>query len=265
MDWNLKLNDRNKELLVALSDKVDCIYDQGHHSCYLKESERQEFISRLHCDWGTSGGVWVYPPFRYHRLNWFLPYAQGTGRHIRSLFEDGGRGVMYYQGPVNNPGAEANIAFGGEIMSNPSQSVEDALSRVLEELYKPKTPEALDKLVKVFVKAEDAYFGNMDYDEDGVHLKTLKAFPGPGELHISFPVAGASGPPAYIFEPNLTLDGRAAYQQGLQECLKEVLDLEGTLEAEAKRKDLETALLNTLTIVRTAVDAERGVGKRSYE
>jgi hypothetical protein len=154
---------------------VDSILDQGHHGQYIKQAERKAFIERLHCKFGTSGGFWVYPPFRCHRQRWFLPYTQKTGAHIKQLYADGGRTTLYYQGPITNPGVEVNIAFGGKIMSDTSRRVEDVLAEVLEELYQPKTPAALAKLVETFQLAENGYFSNMDYGADGIHLKALPA------------------------------------------------------------------------------------------
>ena len=261
-DWNTGLTDQDKDALVELSKSVDSIVDQGHHSCYLKEAERKAFIERLECRYGTSGGVWVYPPFRWHRLNWFLPYARRTGTHMKALFEDGGRTVMYYQGPTNNPGVEANIAFGGRLMCNVDASIEQALGEALEPIYKPKTPAALEGLVQVFLKAEEAYFGNLDHEEgeDARYLKGLKTLPkprkAPGEMHLSFPGDGASGPPVYLFEPYLTDAGRIAYKDGLTACLKDAIDLRDSFDATDKMDRLRDALLLTLTMVKTIVDAQ---------
>ena len=251
MDWNQKLNEKQKNLLVDLSTRVDCIYDQGHHSCYLEESERAAFIGRLESLWGTSGGLWVYPPFRYTRQAWFLPYTQRTGDHIRSLYADGGRGVMYYQGPPNNPGVEVNIAFGGRIMLHPEESVDDALAQVLEDLYEPRTPKALAQLVDVFQGAEEAYFGNLDFDDERKYLKGVKTFPGPGELYVSFPGPGASGPPAYLLEPYLTAEGRAAYTEGIEASLRKALDIQDDLKNQKRMRCLLHTMINAVTSVKT--------------
>ncbi len=108
-DWNKGFTEEDKNGLVELSRKVDSILDQGHHGTFIKAPDRKVFIQRLHCRYGTSGGFWVYPPFRCHRLRWFLPYTKKTGTEIKQLYADGGRTVLYYQGPVNNPGVEVNV------------------------------------------------------------------------------------------------------------------------------------------------------------
>ena len=265
-DWNTGFNEKEKDGLVELSRKVDAILDQGHHGTYIKAADRKAFIPRLQCKFGTSGGFWVYPPFRCHRLRWFLPYTKKTGTHIKELYADGGRTVLYYQGPVNNPGVEVNIAFGGRIMSDVDRSVEDALTEVVEDLYKPKTSEALKKLVGVFQLAEDAYCGNLDYDTDGIHLKGLQAYPGPGELHIGFgigPAAGASAVPVYLLEPNLTDKGRSLYAKGLETCLKTVYEIEDQCGEAVRIRRLKDCIFHALDDVATAIySRESAPGKK---
>jgi hypothetical protein len=131
-----------KDLLFEFSKSVDCIFDQGHRQPYVPAENRREFIQNLHCAYGTSGGVWVYPPQRWDRLRWFLPYPTHTGTHIRELYGDGGRGLMFYQGPVRNPSTEINIAVGGRIMLDTEREVEDVLSEVVESLYRPRNTAA---------------------------------------------------------------------------------------------------------------------------
>jgi len=253
-DWNKGFTEEDKNNLVELSKKVDCILDQGHHGTFIKAPDRKAFIDRLHCKFGTSAGFWVYPPFRCHRLRWFLPYTKKTGTHIKELYADGGRTVLYYQGPVNNPGVEVNIAFGGRMMSDVDKNVEDVLAEVLNELYKPKKPESLKKLVEIFQLAEDAYMTNLNYDADGIHLKELPAYPGPGECHIAWTVglgAEASASPVYILEPFLTDNGRALYAKGLSTCLKKVCEIENDFDDNGRIQRLKDSIYHTLDDVIT--------------
>lgn len=248
-DWNKGFTDEDKDNLVKLSRKVDCILDQGHHGQFIKQPDRKAFIERLDCRFGTSGGFWVYPPFRCHRQRWFLPYTQATGAHMKQLYSDGGRSVLYYQGPVTNPGVEVNIAFGGKLMSNIDRDVTDVLSEVIEELYRPKNRTAHEKLVEVFQSAENAYLGNLNYDSDGIHLKGLPDYPGPGELHIGFGIglAGSvSAVPVYLLEPNLVNEGRAAYEKGLEVCLRTVIEIEHQVEANERIERLKNSIYHAL-------------------
>ena len=263
-DWNTGFTEEDKTNLVALSKKVDSILDQGHHGQYIKQAERKAFIERLHCRFGTSGGFWVYPPFRCHRQRWFLPYIKKTGEHIKQLYADGGRTVLYYQGPVTNPGVEVNIAFGGKIMSNVDRDLNDVLAEVLEELYQPKTAAAQKKLVETFLLAEDAYFNNQNYDTDGIHLKNLPDYPGPGELHVGFGIGlagGTSAVPVYLLEPNLIDKGRAAYAKGLETCLQNICEIEDQVKATERMQRLKRSVYCALDDVIT-IAAARETAKK---
>lgn len=253
-DWNAGFTEEDKSNLVELSKKVDSIFDQGHHGQYVKQPDRKAFIERLHCKFGTSAGFWVYPPFRCHRQRWFLPYTQKTGAHIKELYADGGRSTLFYQGPVTNPGAEVNIAFGGKIMSNVERDVNDVLSEVLDELYQPKNASAHKTLFDTFQLAEDAYFNNMNYDADGIHLKGLPDYPGPGELHIGFGIGlagGTSAVPVYLLEPNLVDEGRRCYAKGLEVCLKNICDIENQVGAAERMQRLKSSIYCALDDVIT--------------
>src|SRR5262249_12842667 len=135
--WGKSFTEEEKTYLVELSKSVDCLFDQGHRGTYIPQGDWPGFIQRLHCAYGTSGGIWVYPPQRWERSRWFLPYALRTGKHIKELYAAGGRGAMYYQGPVVNPSTELNVAFGGRIMNNVGKSLEEVLAETLESLYRP--------------------------------------------------------------------------------------------------------------------------------
>jgi hypothetical protein len=63
---------------------------------------REEFVKRLHCVYGTSGGgVWMYPPHRWDRSSWFLPYTKRIGNATKEDYDAGARGSLYYLGPVS--------------------------------------------------------------------------------------------------------------------------------------------------------------------
>jgi len=161
---------------------------------------------------------------------------------MKELYEDGGRGIMYYQGPVNNPGVEVNVAFGGRMMCNADKSAEDTLAEVLQYLYKPRTPAAHQKLVEVFERAEESYFGQWDRDR----IEKAHGAPPPGETHLT-PLFGASpGPAEYLSEPFLVTEGRAAYKAGLIACLKDVQKLDGQFNDGGRIKRIETCLITAL-------------------
>ena len=262
-DWNTGFTPQDLDSLAGLSGSVDCIFDQGHHGCYVNPSVRKAFIDRLQCRFGTSGGLWVYPTYTWDRLQWFLPYARQTGEHMKALYDDGGRGVMYYQGPPNNPGVEINIAFGGEFMCHPARGIEENLSAVLERIYQPKTPAALAKLTGLVLAAEDAYFKNMDWDDAHRYFKGNTLFPGPGELHLSRPITGLYGTPDYLLEPQMTFAGRMAYNAALEAVLKDAYAIDGQFKAQEKVARLQMAILNALMMVRASASTQQWEKQRA--
>src|SRR5207248_1666641 len=122
-----------------------------------------------------------------------------TGAYIKQLYAQGGRGVMFYQGPIVNPGVEVNLAVGGRLMCDVSRGVEDVLMQVLEERYRPKKSTSLRTLADVFLKSERAYFDNWQEAEIEKHDKV----PPPGELHLGPLFGDSPGGPTYLNEPFL--------------------------------------------------------------
>ena len=216
--WGRDFMDEEKNLLVDLSHHVDCLFDQGHAQTYIPQSRRRELIGKLHCGYGTSGGLWIYPPQRWDRTRWFLPYTMRTGTHIRQLYEDGGQGVMFYQGPVRNPSTEVNIAFGGRIMTNPRADLQGVLQDTLEKLYKPKNRAALGRLTAIYRRAEDGYFENWNSER----IAATRKRPQPGELHLASLFGASPNAADYLFEPYLDTEGRYAYKQTVVGLLKEL-------------------------------------------
>ncbi|HZT31332.1 MAG TPA: hypothetical protein VFA33_15690 [Bryobacteraceae bacterium] len=264
--WGRDFTEEEKKILVELSRSVDCMFDQGHGGTYIPESGRRDFIRRLACDYGTSGGLWVYPPQRWERSRWFLPYTIRTGTHIQRLFEDGGRGVLYYQGPVINPGTEVNIAFGGCLMKDPDKSVEETLAEVLEQLYKPRNPAARRTILEVFQKAENVYFDQWDMER----IRVARKRGGPGELHLTSLFGASPNASDYLMEPYLTTEGRFAYKQGLISIYRRIAGAQGAFQdggrIERIKKGIEAVIvdLNNIAISRneTRVWDDRNVNRR---
>ena len=253
--WGKDFTDEEKDRLVELSRSVDCMFDQGHRQTYIPQEKRREFIQRLHCDYGTSGGIWVYPPQRWERSRWFLPYTIRTGNHIKELYEDGGRGIMYYQGPTLNPSTEVNIAFGGRIMSDTGKDVGEVLAEVLESLYRPKTTAAHRQLVDIFQRAENVYFDQwpdakiLEYGGHTIIPKRIT--PPPGEVHLTTLLGVSPGPATYLTEPFLDTEGRIAYKEGLVSILKDISKIENDFRDEGRIKRIQKCISNALVDVNT--------------
>lgn len=237
------VSDEDKKHLVTLSRHLDYLIDAGHRGCFIEENSRPEFIRALKCDFGTSGGTWVYPPQRWNRLRWFLPHTMRTDQHIRQLYGNGGRAVEYYMGPTINPGVEVNIAFGGRILSDVSRKHEEVLSEVLETLYKPKTTVACSKIVRIFKRAENAYFGHWSVDRIVEHDK----MPPPGELHpIVYLLGRSPGPAAYLRDPYMNSQGRTAYRKELISILDDTRKIENDIGDNSRLRRIKTCIKNVV-------------------
>lgn len=235
-----------QDQIVELSKHVDCFMDQGWNGTFIAEAERPGFIKRLHCDYGTSGGLWVYHCGRWNRLSYFLPYPNRTAAAIRRHGEDGARACMFYQGPVINPAVELNIAVGGRVLSNPKRGTDEIISEVVDLYYKPSTADARTRLASIFSRAEEAYFGQWDAQRFQAAGRTM-----PGELHLTNLFGTTPGPAAYLLEPFLDGKGRAEYAKQLAAILGDLESLHGTCQDDGRLRRIVKAVTATLMTVET--------------
>lgn len=241
--------DEDKARVIELGKHIDCVFDQGHTGYQVPESERREFIRRLPCAYGTSGRLWLYPDARWDRSSYFLPFVKRAGEALKEQFDDGVRGCMFYQGPVSNPGTEVNIAVGGRVLADVRRSVADTLAEVIQLYYRPKTAVACRKLVDIFLRAEEAYFGNWPRQRE-LFLK-LYGFV-PGEFKLDQNLWGTSpGPATFLKEPMLDAAGRQEYKKGLVSILRELPELEGRCEDRGRLARIKRAIIFTLNLINT--------------
>jgi hypothetical protein len=252
--WGVKVTPEEMQYMVELSQALDYLIDPGHHGFFFEEAKREQVTAELQCDFGTSGGVWVYPPQRWDRLKWFLPYTAGTGQHIKQLYEEGGRAVEYYMGPTINPGVEVNIAFGGRMLMDASRDIDDVLTEVVETLYRPSTTSARDRLVDVFKSAERAYFDNWSPQPPPPETP-------PGELHLS-PLSEwtTPGPPNYLTGHRgwqvMDAVGRAAYKTGLAAILESLAGIEDSVSDDGRVDRIRRCINNTIADIETIEAAQ---------
>jgi hypothetical protein len=241
-------NAEEKAKVLALGRHVDCLFDQGHTGYHIAEAERRQFIAELPCAYGTSGGLWLYPDTRWNRDSYFLPYPFRTGQAIRQQAQEGVRGCMFYQGPVNNPGQEAIIAVGGRLLREPSRRTEDVLGEVLEKYYRPRNAEALQGLVRLFQTAEEGYFGQWSAER----FQKGWGVPLPGEFKLDQRLFGTSpGPATYLKEPCLDTAGRQAYRKGLKSILAEIPKLADLCDDSGRLGRIHRGVIMTLNLLNT--------------
>ncbi|MBT7861350.1 MAG: hypothetical protein HN712_13595 [Gemmatimonadetes bacterium] len=197
--------------LYDLGAQLDFLIDAGHRSFHVEPTKRRDFIAGLSCAYGTSGGVWVYPPQRWNRSRWFLPCTRRSGAHLAELYADGGRAVEYYMGPSHNPGVEVNIAFGGRKLTAVTRSNDEILGEVLTTLYDPRDDHAATELAAIFHEAEEAYFAHGQPQ---------------GEIHLCPLIGRSAGAPIYLRD-QMTAAGRRAYGRRLVKLLPRVERLSG--------------------------------------
>ncbi len=227
-----------EDQVVGLGDHIDCFMDQGWRGTFVAPERRKAFISRLQCDYGTSGGTWVYHNARRNRLSYFLPYPKRTGAGIREHYEDGARGSMIYQGPMINPAVEINTAVAGRLLCNPRRDVQDALEDAVDLYYRPKNADTRRAVAEVFTMAEDAFFDNW--------ADTAKQDPHrPGEFHVETLFAESPQKSMYL-EQWLTPKGRGLYWKGLTAVLNRLPSLEGQCRDEGRLERIKTCLVSAI-------------------
>ncbi|MEO6187428.1 MAG: hypothetical protein ABIO82_06670 [Ginsengibacter sp.] len=251
-DSNERFTESDKKYIIELSKHIDGFYDQGWHGTYIPSDERSAFIKQLNCTYGTSGGRWLYPGQRWDRESFFIPHMRSQATAIKEQFDQGGRGLMHYQGPVNNPGTEVNIACGGLMSSDTSQNIEDVVAKVIEHLYRPQNEGAGKKLVQIFLKGEEAYF-----DQWGDAVERFRKYKntGPaGEFKMDLLVGDSPGPAAWMANP-IYLDraGRLAYKKALIPLLHDLEGIEGSFKDGGRIKALKRSITITLTLLNTVM------------
>ncbi len=237
-----------KKAIIELGKHIDCFMDQGWRGTYVADAERKDFCRQLPCAYGTSGGLWLYHSARVDRASYFLPYPRRTALAIRAHYEDGARGCMFYQGPMINPAVEINTAVGGRILRDPSRSPEEALFDATRVYYKPRSPAAHQKVVDLFLRAEDAYFGQWNSKRFREIHKTAP----PGEFKINDALFGFSPDPSmYLLEPYLNAEGRQAYKKRLVGILRDLPGLASSVDDRGRLKRIERAISLTVSFINT--------------
>jgi hypothetical protein len=259
LPWGDCIGKDEFQRVYELGNDIDIFIDGGNHGLFIAEKDRAEFIAGLPCEYGTSGGFWVYPPQRWDRLRWFLPYVARDGAHLEQLHRDGGRSCELYLGPLVNPGVELNILCNGLKASDLSRSGENVLSEAVEGLYKPRNAAGRSALVELFGQAEEAFFANWsprrrpgvrEEHSDGIDplFEWSQAAPEravPGELFLE-PLFGAQpGFPAYL-AVHMEPEGRARYRRSLRQIQDQLGLLADQFDDAGRIERVRACIQNTL-------------------
>ena len=144
--------------LTEIGRHLDFLTDVTDQSARRGGHYRRALAAALPCALGSLGGAVVVPPQRWARDRWFLPHPAMAARSIRSLHADGGRAFEFFMGPLANPQFNLMIRFVGLLLTDPTQTCEQALAHVLEDLCAPDDPRTRAALVQWVLAAETAYF-----------------------------------------------------------------------------------------------------------
>jgi len=211
----------------------------------FRDGRPPEFMRNFRCEFGGSGGFWIYPPQRSERLRWFLPHPKQTGEYVKGMVQAGSGAIEYYMGPAVNPGAEFNMFFGGKMLSEPEKPIKQTALETIERLYRPKDDETREQLAELFFDAEAAYISNSAYFCGGDW--TL------GELHITCLHNIELNGPFYIgTNPEIwnivymTGEGRKAYRTALESIAKKLDGLELRVGEPGKIERIKTCIANVI-------------------
>lgn len=254
MPWSLspegvqtKMPPEDQAHVVELSRHIDVFMDQGHRGQMLDPRA----VGQLHCDYGTSGGLWVYHGARQDRLSYFLPYPRRAAQHLRAHHKLGARACLYYQGPMLNPAVEITDAVAGRVMCDVTRDPMDVLEEAVERYYRPRKAGAGRALAEVFLEAEEAYFGQWDPARFHVQQK-IEA---PGEFCLGALFGTVPDPAAFLLEPFLDAKARAACKAGLKQALAHLAAIEDQFRDEGRIERMThglTIMLHLLTTMMLA-------------
>ena len=234
--------------VIELSKHIDVFMDQGHRGRLVEWAD----VPKLHCAYGTSGGLWTYHGARLDRLSYFVPYPKRAAEHLRDHYEHGTRGCLYYQGPMDNPAVEVNSAVAGRLMCNVTRDPREALEDVVQTYYHPRSAHARAKLADVFLTAEEAYFDQWNLER----MKEQQKLEPPGEFCVGLLFGLSPDLIGILWEPFLDAEGRTACRKGMIAALKQLLEIEHEFADRARIERLTRALTITIQILGTIMGAK---------
>ncbi len=226
--------------VIELSRHIDVFMDQGHHGRFISWDD----VPRLSCDYGTSGGLWLYHGCRQDRLSYLVPYVRRMAGHLRDHYEHGARAALLYQGPMANPGVRVNSACGGRLLQDPTREPAEVLAEVIQDAWKPRSDEALRRLTQLFFDVEEGYFGAWD-------TSRIQGIEPPGELMLGSLFNTSPDAATHLMEPHLDAEGRTACHAAWRGALGEAIALREQFEDRAALEGIIRALNVSLQLLAT--------------
>lgn len=259
MPWGDFVKPEEFPVLNDMGRSIDVLIDGGNHGLFIHEEQRRRFVEGFPSDYGTSGGFWIYPPQRWDRQRWFLPYLQIDAAHLKRLHGDGSRACELYLGPLVNPSTEVNVFCNGRLLGDVQREPADILGEAIDLLYKPKTEADDDRLKEIFLRAERAFFdcwsphriwGLPAPYTDGIEslFEWSREHPEraiPGELFLEPLLGSEPGFPVYL-AVHMTREGRQSYRRELHDLRSMVSALDRGFNDNGRIERIERCMDNVL-------------------
>lgn len=263
LPWGDFVNESEFTFIEELGEVIDVFIDGGNHGYFIREQDRKKLLEKNTCDYGTSGAFWIYPPQRWERDRWFLPYAKKNIKHLKKLYDDGSRSCELYLGPLNNVSTEFNIVCNGLFLQNVERDIQSIFGEAVEILFKPKSEKRIRELSSIFEEAENVFFDNWsphritdiepDYSDGIEPIFKWSSNYGeravPGELFLEPLLGSKTGIPAYL-AVHMNAAGRKKYKQGILDIKKRIT----MLENEVPRREKITNIVSSIDNVVNDID-----------
>ena len=219
--WGMRFEDpASLPALVNLSRNIDYLIDVRDSSRHQDPAYRAKLIGSLKCGFGTLGGPQVEPPQHWPRDRWFLPTVSGAGRHLQTLYADGGRACEWFYHILANPGDEITTWVVARTLADPQTPWRKHLADSVEQIYRIRNAAVRDGLSEAFVAAEEAYTRYLPADYCGtISLEPL--------------ISSKPGPPVYLTQ-KLNAAQRAEYAASLRKVRTQFAALGRELPAEKR-------------------------------
>lgn len=175
--------------LKAMTANADYLIDFNNSALSTSREHRRQVVATIYpCLYGSLSLPFHDPPLHWDRERWFLPKPKRTATQLKALFADGGRAVENFMHILTNPGDEVTIKVAAAVENDPTGPWEPKLQAIVNQIYAPANATTSEKLVQLFVGAEEAYYATASASGSGA----------PEILDLEPLVSSTAGEPIYI-------------------------------------------------------------------